>query len=86
MRAHTPKSLAEYWSCSERHVRNLIEHGELRAFRLGQKLLRIPLEAVDEYEKEQTAKLAQEAATTRRHEADKSAIRIARMVGRLRRP
>lgn len=45
-----PKSLAEHWSCSERHIRNLIEAGEIPCFRLG-KLVRIPapyVRAVDE--------------------------------------
>jgi excisionase family DNA binding protein len=47
---YTPKSLAAEWGCSERHVRNLINRGELRAFRLGGKLLRIPAEAAREVE------------------------------------
>lgn len=37
----TPATLAERWACSERHVRNMIETGELPAFKLGGKLLRI---------------------------------------------
>jgi excisionase family DNA binding protein len=47
---YTPKTLAAEWGCSERHVRNLINRGQLRAFRLGGKLLRIPAEAVREVE------------------------------------
>jgi excisionase family DNA binding protein len=47
----TPRTLADRWSCSERHVRNLIETGELQAFRLGEKLLRISEEAVREFER-----------------------------------
>ena len=46
---YTPRMLAEEWSCSERHVRNLISRGELRAFRLGAKLLRISSDAVEDY-------------------------------------
>ncbi|NMG39866.1 helix-turn-helix domain-containing protein [Chelativorans sp. ZYF759] len=42
----TPATLAERWHCSEQHVRNMIERGELRAFRLGEKLLRIRIEDV----------------------------------------
>jgi excisionase family DNA binding protein len=35
--------------CSERHIRNLVAAGQLRAFRLGGKLLRIPSDAVEEF-------------------------------------
>jgi len=38
---YTPAMLADQWQCSERHVRNLVNRGELRAFRLGGKLVRI---------------------------------------------
>src|SRR2546423_13533497 len=50
-RAYTPAALALRWQCSERHVRNLVAKGKLRAFRLGGKLLRIPVEAVEEMER-----------------------------------
>jgi excisionase family DNA binding protein len=46
---YTPATLAAEWQCSAQHVRNLIDNGELRAFRLGGKLLRIPAEAVTEF-------------------------------------
>jgi len=48
-RPYTPATLAEEWGCSERLIRNLIGTGELRAFLLGQRLVRIPAEAVEEY-------------------------------------
>jgi excisionase family DNA binding protein len=41
--------LAEAWCCSERHIRNLVAAGQLRGFRLGGKLLRIPQDAVQEF-------------------------------------
>jgi excisionase family DNA binding protein len=47
---YTPKAVAERWQCSERHVRNLISAGQLRAFRLGGKLLRITSDAVEEFQ------------------------------------
>src|ERR1700730_1734705 len=50
-KAYTPAALALRWQCSERHVRNLVAKGKLRAFRLGGKLLRIPVEAVEEMER-----------------------------------
>ena len=46
-----PKDVAERWQCSERHIRNLIREGRLQFFRLGAKLIRIPPEAVEEYER-----------------------------------
>jgi excisionase family DNA binding protein len=48
-RPYTPASLAAEWQCSANHIRNLINNGELRAFRLGGKLLRIPADAVEEF-------------------------------------
>jgi excisionase family DNA binding protein len=49
MRAYSPRDLAEEWGCSARHVQKLIEAKKLRAFRLGEKMLRIPVEAVEEF-------------------------------------
>ncbi|WP_370874732.1 helix-turn-helix transcriptional regulator [Ancylobacter vacuolatus] len=42
-----PKHVAERWGCSERTVRNMIRAGRLKHFRLGGRLLRIPLSAVE---------------------------------------
>lgn len=47
----TPAKLADRWQCSERHVRNMIKRGELPAFRLGDKLIRIKISDVEEYER-----------------------------------
>jgi excisionase family DNA binding protein len=49
-RPYTPATLAERWGCSARHVRDLIAEGQLEAFRLGDKLLRIKPEAVEAFE------------------------------------
>ena len=54
-RPFTPDQVAERWSCSANHVRNLIKRGELSAFRLGTRLLRIPAEAVEDFERCLTA-------------------------------
>ncbi len=43
----TPKTLAQRWNCSERHIRKMIENGELQAFRVG-KLVRIRRDVVEE--------------------------------------
>lgn len=48
--AWTPSQLAERWECSERHVRNLINRGELQFFRLCGKLVRIPHSGVEAFE------------------------------------
>ncbi|WP_197430721.1 helix-turn-helix domain-containing protein [Methylobacterium sp. CCH5-D2] len=48
-----PKQVAERWGCSEQHVRNMVNRGQLGHFRLGGKLLRIPLSAVEEVEQAQ---------------------------------
>ena len=48
---YTPDTLAERWGCSGKMVRLLILSGELRAFRLGERLIRIPAAAVEEFEK-----------------------------------
>lgn len=50
MTVYTPSMLADRWKCSEKHIRNMIERGELRAFRLGGKLLRIRGEDVEAFE------------------------------------
>src|SRR5262245_19610049 len=57
-RIYTPEALAAEWQCSARHIRNLINKGELRGFRLGGKLLRIPVEAAREYEQWQANNIA----------------------------
>jgi excisionase family DNA binding protein len=48
--AFTPETLAKRWSVSPRTVRNLIRDGSLRAFRIGDKLLRISHSAVEQFE------------------------------------
>lgn len=55
----SPATLAQRWLCSEKHIRNMIENGQLEHFHLGGKLLRI---SVDEVERvENTAFNAHEA-------------------------
>lgn len=48
-RPFTPETLAERWLCSAETVRQLVNQGRLRAFRVG-RMIRIPLVAVEEYE------------------------------------
>lgn len=53
-RPYTPDTLAERWGCSANTVRNMIKRGELRAFRSGRRLIRIPADVVEEIERCQT--------------------------------
>ncbi len=46
----TPAMLAERWSCSEQHIRNMIDRGQLPSFKIGEKLLRIRREHVEAFE------------------------------------
>lgn len=48
-RPYTPETLAERWSCSSQHIRDLVAAGHLRAFRVG-RLIRIRREEVERYE------------------------------------
>jgi excisionase family DNA binding protein len=56
--AQRPSDLARRWQCSERTVRNLIAKGALPSFRLGGKLLRVSLAAVERFEQCQNIDLA----------------------------
>lgn len=49
-RAFSPKTLAERWQCSERHVRNMLKRGNLKSFLFGGTLLRIGRDEVERYE------------------------------------
>lgn len=48
--AFSPATLAKRWHCSERHIRNMIEKGQLGHFHLGGKLVRIPVNDVERIE------------------------------------
>ncbi|WP_093118925.1 helix-turn-helix domain-containing protein [Salinihabitans flavidus] len=53
MHIYTPQQLAERWNCCSNTIRNAIISGELQAFRVG-RLLRIPKESVEHFERRQT--------------------------------
>jgi excisionase family DNA binding protein len=95
-RPYTPETLAKRWGCSGKHVRNLLERGELRFFRLGSKLIRIPADAVREFEGQATtvkqdAPVEHEIAPQADPPAERrtpnrlSPVARARLKGRLRR-
>lgn len=86
-RALTPAMVAEMWGCSEKTVRNEIAAGKLRHFRVGQKLLRIPPDALEEYECQNTGSPDTEESgpsPSMRAENERAAIRLARLTGRMR--
>jgi excisionase family DNA binding protein len=54
-RTFTVAALADHWQVTTTTIYNLIDRGELRAWRLGGKLWRINADAVGEYECQNTA-------------------------------
>lgn len=48
--AHTIESLAKHWRCGKTTIRDMIACGELEAFRVRNKLLRISADEVRRYE------------------------------------
>ena len=86
----TPEILADRWQCSAETVRQLYKRGSLRGFRVG-RMIRIPWEAVEEYEKcQQSASGACEADTasigTTRRQGSESAISLRHAPERKQRP
>lgn len=47
----TVKATARRWKVSPMTVYRLVESGQLRALRLGNRTIRIPVEAVEDFEK-----------------------------------
>lgn len=84
-RALTPAMVAEMWGCSERTVRNEIAAGRLRHFRIGQKLLRIEPEALEEYKCQNTGSLdtvESGPSPSMRMADERAAFRLAKLTGR----
>ena len=59
----TPEMLAERWMVSAETVRQLVKRGELRGFRVG-RMIRIPADAVEEYECQTTESDASTGASS----------------------
>ena len=53
--------LAEYWGCSDQHIRNLINRGELPAIRIG-KLIRIRQQDVERFDQQQAEERGRQAS------------------------
>jgi excisionase family DNA binding protein len=60
---YTVDMLADRWGCSSQHVRNMISKGLLPAFRFG-KLIRIPAQQVEEFERCSSVTVANGACST----------------------
>lgn len=59
-RPFTPEMLADRWFCSAETVRQMVKRGELRGFRVG-RMIRIPWDAVEDYECQTSASDGSEA-------------------------
>ncbi|MEM7505569.1 MAG: helix-turn-helix domain-containing protein [Pseudomonadota bacterium] len=69
----TVAMVAARWGCSGRHVYNMIHAGELPAFRLGGKLIRIKRWAVEELECRNTVSSGSERNGTSASDQDRPA-------------
>ena len=82
-------SLAHYWECGPDTVYALIHSGELQAFRLGGKLLRIRGDEVDRYECRMTTPSKDTEISLRSSGTpmvDATDIRLERLIERRPRP
>lgn len=80
---YSPESLADRWGCSAEKVRRMYHGGEIDGFRLG-KLIRIPADAVERYECQNTGSLStEESSASPTMSPDEAAFvsRLARMTG-----
>jgi excisionase family DNA binding protein len=59
---YTARQLAARWSCSDQHIRNLIQDGKLKAFRIGAaRGYRITAQEVERWESQTTEKSRSES-------------------------
>lgn len=89
---YTPETLARRWGCSPAHVRGMIRRGELTAFRLGGKLIRISAGEVDRCESQgepqgsASTEASGSSASGTARQASGDASRLARMIPASRGP
>ena len=81
-------TLAQHWGCGTDTVYSLIRGGELRAFKLGGKLLRIRADEVERFECQTTACNDTEATlpSSGTRADDATDIRLERLIERRPRP
>ena len=82
----TPETLADRWQCSASHIRKMIGRGELRHFRVGGMLLRIPARVVEEVEQCQTTDLdaiEDNGPSSPEPDPEESVVRLEKIEGQL---
>lgn len=81
-------SLADHWGCGSDTVYSLIRSGDLRAFKLGGKLLRIRADEVESYECRNTAcnDIAESSPSFGTRPDDATDIRLERLIEHPPRP
>ncbi len=88
-RVYSVATLAEQWGCGTDTVYSLIHSGDLRAFRLGGKLIRIRADEVERYECRQNTPCNDSEASSpssSMREVDVTDIRLERLIERPQRP
>lgn len=89
MKVYDVASLAAHWGCSPDTIYSLIHAGDLQAFKLGGKLLRIRESEVERYEcRQNTASndTAINSQSSGMREVDATDIRLERLIERPQRP
>lgn len=81
-------TLAERWGCGPDTIYSLIRSGDITAFKLGGKLLRIRADEVERYECQNIASngSGENLPSSGTKEADATDIRLERLIERPRRP
>ncbi|WP_157784784.1 helix-turn-helix domain-containing protein [Sphingobium xenophagum] len=81
-------TLAEHWACGTDTIYSLIRSGDLRAFKLGGKLLRIRADEVERFECQTTAcnDTAANSPSCGTKVDDATDIRLERLIERPQRP
>jgi excisionase family DNA binding protein len=89
-RPYSVPSLAAHWGCAPDTVYSLIKGGDLQAFRVGGKLLRIRAEEVERYECQTSPTASNDCAdaspSSGMKTADDTDIRLERMIERRPKP
>lgn len=87
-KVYSVASLAEHWDCGTDTVYSLIRAGDLRAFKLGGKLLRIRADEVERFECQTTpsSDIAESSPSYGMKATDDTDIRLERLIGRRPRP
>lgn len=88
VRVYSVASLAEHWDCGTDTVYALVRSGELPAFKLGGKLLRIRADEVERYECRTTPSndTAESSPSSGQRADDATDIRLERLIERRPKP